>query len=58
MKLATFWHIMIGLNMGLCVVSWILQDSSLLALNILSAVACGFAAHFAKIREENRNLKN
>ena len=56
MRLTTFWHVMIGLNMGLCVVSWVLQDNSLLALNILSATACGFAAHFAKIREESRNL--
>ena len=55
MRLTTFWHVLVGLNMGLCVVSWVLQDTNLLILNILSATACGFAAHFARIREDNRD---
>ena len=58
MRLTTFWHVMVGLNMGLCVVSWVLQDNSLLNLNIISAIACGFAAHFAKIREESKDHRS
>jgi len=55
MRLTTFWHVLIGLNMGLSVVSWVLQDTSLLMLNMLSVVACCVAAYFARIREEEQN---
>ncbi len=53
MRLSTFWHVLIGLNLGLCVVSVMLQSSSLLTLNIISILACGVAGHFARIREES-----
>tara|TARA_Y100001970_G_C14215475_1_gene849392 strand:+ start:74 stop:244 length:171 start_codon:yes stop_codon:yes gene_type:complete len=52
MRLTTFWHVMVGLNMGLAVLSWSLHDSSMLLLNLVSGVACIVAAQFAARREE------
>ena len=51
MKLTTFWHILFGLNLGLSVFSWAMQDMSLLALNLVAAAACLVAAWAAKVRE-------
>ena len=58
MKLTTFWHVLIGLNMGLGVVSWVLQDASLLMLNMVSVIACAVAAYFARIREEEQDQED
>ena len=53
MRLTTFWHVLIGLNMGLAVLSWSLQDMSLVMLNFIAAAACTVAAWCARLREEN-----
>ena len=39
MRLTTFWHILFGLNLGLSVFSWAMQDMGLLALNLVAASA-------------------
>ena len=52
MRLTTFWHILIGINLGLSVLSWVLQDTSLLMLNAVSVGACAVAAYAARKREE------
>ena len=52
MRLVTFWHILSGLNMGLFVLSWSLQDTSLMMLNGLSVFACLVAAYATQKREE------
>ena len=52
MKLTTFWHILFGLNLGLGVFSWAIQDMSLLGLNLVAAAACIIAAWAASSREE------
>ena len=52
MKLVTFWHLLSGLNMGLFVFSWSLQDTNLMMLNSLSAFACLVAAYATQKREE------
>ena len=57
MRLTTFWHVLIGLNMGFCVFSWAIQDMSLMALNIVSGMACTVAAWAAKVREETVDNK-
>ena len=53
MRLTTFWHILFGLNLGLSVFSWAMQDMGLLALNLVAASACLVAALAAKVREES-----
>ena len=58
MRLTTFWHVLIGMNVGLGVLSWVLQDESLLMLNMLSVIACAVAAYFARMREDNQNQED
>jgi hypothetical protein len=58
MRLTTFWHVLIGINVGLGVLSWVLQDESLLMLNMVSVIACTVAAYFARIREDNQNQED
>jgi hypothetical protein len=52
MRLTTFWHVLIGINLGLAVLSWVLQDTSLLMLNAVSVCACTIAAYAARKRED------
>lgn len=58
MRLTSFWHVLIGLNLGLAVLSWVLQDASLIMLNMTSVIACAVAAYFARIREGHQNQED
>tara|TARA_R110001592_G_scaffold106986_1_gene299723 strand:+ start:215 stop:391 length:177 start_codon:yes stop_codon:yes gene_type:complete len=58
MRLTSFWHVLIGLNLGLAVLSWVLQDVSLVMLNMTSIIACAIAAYFARIREDHQDREN
>jgi hypothetical protein len=51
MRLTTFWHVLVGLNMGLFVLSWSYQNTQDMLLNAVSILCCIVAGYLARIRE-------
>ena len=51
MRLTTFWHVLVGLNMGLFILSWEYLGKQDMILNAVTILCCIVAGLLARIRE-------